>query len=652
MAKINSILTVDIGGDNLKVAEFVYPPEGGMVLTGFKFLAYDAELKESKFNEAFKIAFNEAITSFSSRSCRITISGQNSFSRLSKLPPLGNDKKGLNQIVNFEARQTVPYPIEEVVWDYQLIHHEVEIEVQSEAVSEDDADDEITAAPEKTKVKKEEIEALFVAVKKDLITDLTNAVQQAGVEVLSVEIAPVATFNALRGNQIGLDQCDLVLNIGGRSSSLIIADGNCMFIRSIPIAGQTITQQIAKEFNISLADAEDMKIRHGFVALGGAYEEADSEVASMVSKMARNVMTRLHGEVNRSINMWRSQHGGNKPKRLFLCGGGSLMPYTPLFFEEKLRLPVEYLNAFPIVTIDPSVNKDELLNYAPMFSEMIGMSLRHILKQCPVEITLTPPSLVLFKDLQAKRPYFLGCAVSIMLCLLVFYWAVDARREADTRKIESAKTKIEQLESVGKRVDASKRRLDGVIGEYRTLIDLLAERKDFVQIFNELQQIVPNMMWLTSITFSGKVDSGEEGLPGKRGPMSSSMPRGMMPAGMGGVGGMAGMSGMGGMGGMGMNSAAVTGDVGTSSYKGASNGSKFDSGELEYVTIEGHTVVLDNSDYLPGAAMVWESLLAPKLSKSDYLEESDIAPKYNPARPPQNLTSFQRVLKLKKPIKK
>ncbi|MEG2076834.1 MAG: pilus assembly protein PilM, partial [Victivallaceae bacterium] len=322
MAKINSILTVDIGGDNLKVAEFVYPVEGGMVLTGFKFLAYDAELKESNFNEAFKIAFNEAIGAFTSRRCRITISGQNSFSRLSKLPPLGNDKKGLNQIVNFEARQTVPYPIEEVVWDYQLIHHEVEVEVQSEVVPEDDGD-ENSAVPEKTKVKKEEIEALFVAVKKDLITDLTNVVQQAGVEVLSVEIAPVATFNALRGNQIGLEQCDLVLNIGGRSSSLIIADGNCLFIRSIPIAGQTITQQIAKEFNISLTDAEDMKIRHGFVALGGAYEEADSEVASMVSKIARNVMTRLHGEVNRSINVWRSQHGGNKPKRLFLCGGGS-----------------------------------------------------------------------------------------------------------------------------------------------------------------------------------------------------------------------------------------------------------------------------------------------------------------------------------------
>ncbi|MEG1980073.1 MAG: hypothetical protein RR060_05070, partial [Victivallaceae bacterium] len=247
--------------------------------------------------------------------------------------------------------------------------------------------------------------------------------------------------------------------------------------------------------------------------------------------------------------------------------------------------------------------------------------------------------LVLFKDLQTKRPYFLGCAISIMLSLLVFYWAVNARRAADTRKIENAKSKIEQLESVGKRVDASKRRLDGVVGEYRMLVELLEQRKELVQIYNELQRIVPNMMWLTSINLSGKVSSGTEGdtASGPRVPPSMRMPKGMMGPGSGN---------------MGMEEAVATGDVGTSSYRGPSSGSRFDSGELEYVTIEGHTVVMDNSDYLPGLAMVWESLLAPKLSQSEYLEESDIAPKYNPARPPQNLTSFQRVLKLKKPIKK
>lgn len=79
-----------------------------------------------------------------------------------------------------------------------------------------------------------------------------------------------------------------------------------MFIRPIPIGGDTITQQVAKEFGIGFSEAEDLKHRHGFVALGGTYEEPESEVAATISKIARNVMTRLHGEVSRSINVWRS----------------------------------------------------------------------------------------------------------------------------------------------------------------------------------------------------------------------------------------------------------------------------------------------------------------------------------------------------------
>ena len=81
----------------------------------------------------------------------------------------------------------------------------------------------------------------------------------------------------------------MMLNIGGKFSSLIFLDGSNIFIRSIPIAGDAITQQISKEFNISFNEAEELKIRHGFVGLGGAYEEPDSVVASTVSKIIRNV---------------------------------------------------------------------------------------------------------------------------------------------------------------------------------------------------------------------------------------------------------------------------------------------------------------------------------------------------------------------------
>ena len=67
--------------------------------------------------------------------------------------------------------------------------------------------------------------------------------------------------------------CEMLLNIGGQSSSLVICEGDRIFVRSIPIAGDAITQQISKEFAIPFAEAEDLKGKHGFVALGGAYED-------------------------------------------------------------------------------------------------------------------------------------------------------------------------------------------------------------------------------------------------------------------------------------------------------------------------------------------------------------------------------------------
>ena len=169
-------------------------------------------------------------------------------------------------------------------------------------------------------------------------------------------------------------------------------------MRNIPIGGDTVNSQISREFGVGDNEAEDMKRRHGFIALGGSFEEPESNLASTISKIARNVMTRLHGEVSRSINVWRSQHGGSKPERLLLSGGGSTMMYVPDFFQEKLRIPVEYLNTFPAINIGPEVDRAALQSVAPMIQELIGLSIRHVVR-CPLEIVLLPRSIRKQKEL-------------------------------------------------------------------------------------------------------------------------------------------------------------------------------------------------------------------------------------------------------------
>ena len=160
MAKENSILTIDVGGDNLKMAEFVFPPGGGITLRKFAFRHLEEQGEEGF---TFAQIYHEMLAenNFTAKGVRLSLPGQSSFSRLSKLPPLMGNSSAIAKVVEFEARQTVPYPMDEVEWGYQLLRHEWE-EKHSET-QEDGSVVEVTEPHE-------EFEALFVAVKTDQIT--------------------------------------------------------------------------------------------------------------------------------------------------------------------------------------------------------------------------------------------------------------------------------------------------------------------------------------------------------------------------------------------------------------------------------------------------------------------------------------------------
>ena len=117
-----------------------------------------------------------------------------------------------------------------------------------------------------------------------------------------------------------------------------------MYSRSIPIGGSTVTNAIAKEFNLDFTAAEKLKMEKGSVGLGGAYAEPEDPTAARLAKVIRNTMTRLHAEISRSINYYRTSQGGTSPKHIFLCGGNASLPYALEFFSEKLQTQVEFFD--------------------------------------------------------------------------------------------------------------------------------------------------------------------------------------------------------------------------------------------------------------------------------------------------------------------
>lgn len=498
MAKLeNSVLTVDIGGGCIKMAEFSVSPNGVIKLEKFAFkdLA-DREMDPIvAFAEAYNALLNE--NEFHSRDVSLTISGSSSFSRLSKLPQLSGNSGNIAKIIEFEAGTVVPYDMSEVVWGYQLLKHTIQVEHEVETVLGEDQD-----APKVEVENVDEFEALFVAVKSDQINMYTDIIVNSGKRIRSIDIAPVAMFNAAKVGQCQDAASTLLLNIGARCTSLVISEGERIFVRNIPIAGDTVTLQISKEFGISFQEAEDLKLRYGFVALGGAYDEPESEVAATISKIARNVMTRLHGEINRSFSVWRSAHGGTSPKKMLLAGGGTLMQYTQEFFQEKLHIDVDYLNVFTGIQLDDSVDRQKLLDVAPMFSELVGMSLRQ-LNICPVDISLVPERLSFQQDFVQKRPYFYLSAVLVLFCLACFLVAVLYRTDVSRRMVEQTKVEVDKTLKMQDRIKKLNGELGSARGEFDEAMNFVRARSKWTDMLLELQSMIPNTMFLVALEGQG-----------------------------------------------------------------------------------------------------------------------------------------------------
>ena len=122
MAARDVILCVDIGGSSIKAAQFSFSSDGNMVLDKFAYSEFTAEVEEGGPDAVLGVLKNVIQTNdFDAKDVHISVSGQNSFIRFVKVPSMTTDREKVKEIISYEAKQTSPFPMEEVVWDSQLI---------------------------------------------------------------------------------------------------------------------------------------------------------------------------------------------------------------------------------------------------------------------------------------------------------------------------------------------------------------------------------------------------------------------------------------------------------------------------------------------------------------------------------------------------
>src|SRR5687768_13490781 len=235
------------------------------------------------------------------------------------------------------------------------------------------------------------------------------------------------------------------------------------------------------------AKAEEIKIAEGFVSLGGAYEEPDSPHQAAISKIARQVMTRLHIQVNQTIQFYRGQQGGSAPVRLFLSGGAAIMPYTAQFFAEKLNLTeVEYFNPLRNVDIEPSVNREELAKVAHSFGEVVGLGLRN-LAHCPVELNLMPKSILNRQQLNQKKPYFAAAVACLILVVFAFGWFYQRVAAEKARALEQLEAQVRPLKNAEQSLSRAMRDLKTAEEDARQYAAWLEDKFYWADLFTKLR---------------------------------------------------------------------------------------------------------------------------------------------------------------------
>src|SRR5437764_6189159 len=351
-----------------------------------------------------------------SKDVNVCAPGCHVFSKFVKLPPV--DASKVTQIIQYEAQQNVPFPLSEVVWDYQILGS-------------------TTGG---------ELEVLLVAIKSDIVEGLFRVTEAAGLHLQLADVSPAALCNAFRYNYGDLEDCTMLLDIGAKTSNLLFFEKGKVFSRSINLGANSITEDFAKESKLKFDVAEKLKIEEGFVSLGGAYEEPENPNQAAISKIARQFMTRLHIQVNQTMQFYRGQQGGSQPARLFLSGGASIMPYTAQFFAEKLNVPVEYFNPFRNVQIDPAVNLEDLVRVAHSMGEVVGLGLRN-LAHCPVELNLIPESTRRTQSFNQKKPYFIATVFSLVLVVAAMGFIFDQLAGVRNVELQKAIDEVKPQES-------------------------------------------------------------------------------------------------------------------------------------------------------------------------------------------------------------
>lgn len=337
-------LKLQADGDDVRVLEFISFDHPKVLST--------PDLDQ---DDAMRVAVGMLASQFdlSNATVAISVPGHQSFARFAKLPPV--EPKKVPDIVKFEAVQQIPFPLEDVEWDYQTF------------VSPDSP----------------EIEVGIFAITRQRIMERLTLLQDVGITPDVATLSPIALYNAFAydlqftENTVGT----ILLDIGTMASDLVIAHAGRVWVRTFPIGGHQFTEALAETFKLPYSKAEKLK-----------REAEQSKHARHVFQAMRPVFTDLVQEVQRSIGYYQSLHPNSELKRLIGVGSTFMLPGLRKYLKQQLQMDVYRLEQFKRINVE-GPRAGEFQTVSLNLATAYGLALQGI-GMATLEANLMPVKLV------------------------------------------------------------------------------------------------------------------------------------------------------------------------------------------------------------------------------------------------------------------
>ncbi len=485
MASPKKTLVLDLGMQSLRIAEFSVSSDGQLTLHrgARRELMIDPALDTSR-PEQIRLALSDILKNWKiSRSEVICVLPAHTvFTRVVPLEVPGGSAEQVAAVVGFEAQQNIPFPLEEVVWDYVVMGN-----TPSGAVN-----------------------VVFAAVKTDLLESLCDSIASTGLNITFVTVSPIALYDAFRYSGLASSETPtLLLDIGSRTTNMVIASSGTYFSRSIPSGGLAITTAIAKDIHAELEEAELLKTSRGSVALGAGFEQPSDPVEANIARIARQTLLKTQADISRSLSYFRTTLGGTDPNNVIITGGMASMPYFAEFIQEKFQKPVGFWN---ISLETDKKGKETSLEAAEFINanqnncgELVGGALI-LTSAYHTKINLLPSS-VFKKRAFAKRFPYLAAAVFFFLASLGAWYGfalqATSLTKATTASIDSEIAKDSRISSQIKALAAKELSIQQTSDALLSVINL---REAYPRILSELSAKVPERyLWITQIQAVGDI---------------------------------------------------------------------------------------------------------------------------------------------------